>query len=76
MKTDNIYEFAKKVNSKQDFIQFLNFLINDYENKNDWENDTIDLFLDGMMGYIQDSLTDEISWKNLTEIFLAAKVYE
>lgn len=78
METNNIYEYAKKIKTKEDFLCFMNLLMKDYqENGEQWENNTLHLFFNGIEGYIYDSsLKKEIDWQELAEIFLAARVYE
>lgn len=56
----------------------MKMLMNDYTiNKDLWENNKLDSYLNGIDGYVDDSLLDnDINWKILANILLAAKVYE
>lgn len=73
----NIYEFYKTIKSKEDFALFLSMLRKDLAtHENEWENITLYNFLDAFQRYCEDASFDELSWKNLAVLFLAAKVYE
>lgn len=73
-----LYYFVKKIETKNDFLHFMKMLMNDYNiNKDLWENNKLDSYLNGIDGYVDDSLLDnDINWKILANILLAAKVYE
>ena len=78
---ESIYNFYQNIKSKSDFEQFLKLLVEDLkQNKSEWENDSLELFLDGLYGYNFDSENDlqkiEPTWKKFAEMLLAAKVYE
>ncbi len=73
----NIYEFANEIKTRKDFEKFLRLLIDDYRNNKDsWENDRLDFYLEGLYGYNYEAEEEEPSWKLFAEILLAAKVYE
>ncbi len=77
----DIYEFYKKIETKQDFEEFLRLLKEDYStNQESWDNDNIELFLEGLYGYNYDTNEEENkvlpTWKMFAEMLLAAKVYE
>lgn len=84
----DIYDFAENINTKQDFVEFLSMLKKDYrDSKNEWENDELDSFLEGMFGFAydlegyhlntkQEKDVNEPTWKDFADILLAAKVYE
>ena len=45
----NIYQLAQQIKNKKDFEIFLKELRdNFYNNKSDWDNDRLDLFLEGL----------------------------
>ena len=82
-----LYERAKKVDSKNGLINFLNLLIKDYEeNPIEWENKRIDEYLEAMKSWIEDmegfynnnSLTvpHNINWSFLAHILGVGKIYE
>lgn len=73
----DIYDKAKSINGQQDFINFLNELRNNLSDKeSEWENFTLESFLEGMLGYCSDKDFDNFSWRDLAEILLASRVYE
>lgn len=73
----NIYEFAQNVSSKYEFIEFLKLLKRNLEEKpEEWENNDITSFIEGLSGYSADSIHEVPSWKLFSEILLAARVYE
>lgn len=73
----SIYEQYKQIKCKKDFETFLRLLVQDLkENKQDWDNDSLELFLEALYGYNFESENEEASWKKFAEMLLAAKVYE
>ncbi len=73
----DIYKKFENIKTQQDFIDFLQLLKRDYqENKEEWENDSLESFLEGLHGYCLDKPQDTLTWKTFAEILLASKVYE
>jgi hypothetical protein len=74
----SIYEEAENVKTKKDFEEFLKLLKTNYLSvKEDWTNDTLESFLEGLYGYNYDSdIEEKASWKLFAEILLASRVYE
>ncbi len=73
----DIYEIAKKVETQEDFVNFLQAFRADFEqNQYEWENSNLSDFLNGLEGYCSDKKQDGSGWKILAEILLAARVYE
>ena len=74
----SIYEVAENVKTRKDFEEFLKLLKTNYLSvKEEWSNDTLESFLEGLYGYNYDSNDDEkASWKLFAEILLASRVYE
>lgn len=73
----DIYEKAENVTSKADFVSFLELLMDDLKNnKADWENDSLNLFLDGIYGYSMCKIGETPSWNLFAEILLTARIYE
>ncbi len=94
------WELEEQVNSKKSFLRFLNVLIADLHgsqekekhlpfspcgsNANDWENPTLDRFLEAMHTWAFTSyaetgelnVPEELSWRTLAHWLSAAKVYE
>ena len=76
------------IRSREDFVKFLTTLLNNYHtSKEDWENNTIKSFLNGIMGFTEDAKgyydnigedvdVEKPSWRLFADILLAARVYE
>lgn len=77
MNTD-IYKYYNQIKNKKDFEYFLKLLIQNYEQANDeWDNNTLPDFLEGLYGYNYNSDNSEApTWKSFADMLLAAKVYE
>ena len=97
---DDHWELEEQVNSKETFLRFLNALIADLHdsqekelqspsspygpNANDWENPSLDRFLEAMHTWAFTQYTEteelnvpeELSWQTLAQGLSAAKVYE
>lgn len=73
----DIYSMSKDVRSKADFELFMQKLQEDYVlNQDVWENNQLESYLQGLLGYILDTPFEDISWGVLSEALLAARVYE
>lgn len=73
----DINDKVENINSRADFISFLGMLIKDLNNnKSEWENDTLESFLEGLYGYNYDTKIDDPTWKNFAEMLLVASIYE
>lgn len=73
----DIYTISQNVRSKVDFELFMRKLQEDYAtNQSIWENNQLEAYLEGLLGYIADATIDEISWGKLSEALLAARIYE
>ena len=73
----SIYELAEEVVTRSDFELFLKeLIINFRDSKSDWDNDTLESFLEGLYGYNYDSDNDPPTWTLMAEMILAARVYE
>ncbi len=82
-----MHKEINKIKSKSDFLNFLQLYIKDFkENKDSWENKTIDTFLEGMESWVEDmegyyinmnmSVPENIDWKTFADILYASKMYE
>ena len=80
--TMKLYEYANNPHDKDSFLIFLDVLKDDYmSNKESWENQSIDTFLDAIHGWISDYNRDDIdfsnpTWKDIAAIFYVGKIYE
>lgn len=83
----DLREKANAVASRIEFVNFVNDLRNDLlSHPEQWENNTLDRFLEALAGWTQDMdgyyINHELpvptspSWKVLAEILLASKYYE
>lgn len=75
-----MYDITKrieKISSKKDFLTFLNELIIDFRtNRNEWENLTIDLYLEAILSYIEDSEEmDTLDWNHINCVTFAKLLY-
>jgi hypothetical protein len=77
----------ESVNSKSDFVQFVEGLCADLaENPDEWENPTLDRFLDAIAAWAAASdnyyrntahpVSDNVSWRFFAEVLAAARSYE
>ncbi len=84
---DDLFDFAKTVKSRDDFVKFVGYLNKDYQQKRgEWQNKTLEQFLDGLAGFANDMKgyyknmgeevdVEKISWRMTAEMLLAATVY-
>ena len=87
----NITQKIEHIKNKEDFLEFVVLLIQDFKN-NPWDNHTLEQYLFGMEGFVDDidgyfinkndliSLekikNNELDWKILAQIMVAATMYE
>lgn len=83
---DNLFDF--KITNKEDFVKFIKMLHTDFlKNGNDWENNTLECFLEAMSAYARDTQgiyknddenknADLPSWKTFADILRGAVIYE
>lgn len=84
---DDLYEYAKTVQSRDDFIKFVEYLNEDYrQQQTQWENRSLGEFLGGLSSFANDMAgyyknmgetvdVDTVSWRLVAEMLLAATVY-
>ena len=84
----DIEDFAEQIKSKEDFEEFLRYLLQDLAtSREQWSNVTLEQFLDGLYGIAHDMQgyygnrgetvdLDQPTWKTLADLLLAARVYE
>lgn len=84
---DDLYDFAKTVSSRGDFIRFVSFLNKDLtERRDEWGNTSLDQFLSGLSSFAEDMdgyyknmgetvNIENITWRMAAEMLLAATVY-
>ncbi len=88
MQGDALVEKGQAIASKADFKEFVRLLLHNYRNHPDeWENGTLDLYVQGLVGFVENmegyyqnvGATVELerpSWRVFADILLAARVYE
>ncbi|WFU84901.1 hypothetical protein QA645_19810 [Bradyrhizobium sp. CIAT3101] len=83
----DLSKLAESVSSRSDFVIFVDALRRDLlANRGEWENDTLERFLEALSGWVQGMdgyyrnqqlpTPTTPGWKNLAEMMLAAKFYE
>lgn len=85
--TDQLFKFAESVKSRNDFIEFVELFNKDYrEHREDWQNVSLDTFLEGLGGFARDMGgyyknrgeiidVDVMTWRMAAQMLLAATVY-
>jgi hypothetical protein len=75
------------INTKSDFVNFIELLLQDFRNNpHEWENKTIDSFLEAASSWTEDMewyyhnnklpLPQNVDWQVFANILMAAKMYE
>lgn len=78
----DLFEKLNAAKDKQSFLEFLQALRNDFvENKETWENISIDDFLESIGRWVKDYHNDDINfdkpnWKTVSAMFYMGKLYE
>ncbi|GAB3936435.1 DUF7660 family protein [Mucilaginibacter myungsuensis] len=83
----NLETVAQNVGSKQDFINFVQALIEDLKtNSNNWTNVTLEGYLEGMKSWTEDMdgyylnnglpAPSRVAWQIIADILMGAKIYE
>lgn len=83
----SVNELIDDINCKQDFISFINSLLNDNRVNNDeWENKDIQSYLGGISSWVEDmegyfenmklDIPANIDWKFIAMLFYVGKIYE
>ena len=85
MDIDNFEHKKGEINSRDELFHFLKLLAHDYRtNRQNWENITIDSYLESIVAWCEDSLVlndndrnwKEKPWTCIAELFHAGKYYE
>ena len=79
-----IMELAESVKNKEQFVNFLQAFIDDYENnKQEWENPDLGRYLEAMERFLHDSTEKSMnkidftpSWSLFAKIMITASIYE
>jgi len=84
---EELATFAEKIKSKEDFMEFMKYYLEDYDaNRDEWENSDLESYLTGMCSFVVamesyyknngEKVADISPWRLFSEILLAACVYE
>ena len=82
-----LLEQVKHMKTREDFVAFLRSLVRDFrERPEQWENAGLEAYLEAMAAWVQDmdgyyrkggeKVPQHLTWKNLGEMLLAARIYE
>lgn len=78
-------EEIEEISSKETFLTFLDKLISDFhKNLSEWENRSVDLYLEAMKSWIEDFSSSEfndidwnhIDYSTMAKILYMGKIYE
>ena len=84
--TITISDQVEKIETQSDLINFAHNFLEDYlENPSNWENASLEAFLDALVSVIAylhlfyenrgESMPEQVTWKTFAEILLEAKSY-
>ena len=85
---DTLVEKGEAVASKADFTEFVRLFLHNYRNHpEEWENGSLDQFLQGLVGFVENMEgyyqnvgiavnLERPNWRVFADILLAARVYE
>ena len=82
-----LVEQVKAIETRDDFVVFMQNLLRDRcQYPEQWENASLEAYLEAIAAWVQDmdgyegnrgeSFTKQLTWRDLGEILLAARVYE
>lgn len=80
-------EALKNIKTKEDFIEFMNILINDIiENPEEWEDKPVKSYLESMQSWVEDmegyyqntkqTTPQDINWNFIATLLYVGKIYE
>ncbi|MED0904270.1 DUF7660 family protein [Bacillus nitratireducens] len=83
----DLFEYFDHVNSKEDLLKFLVYLQKDFKvNQGEWENIEVETYLEALHGWLGayegvyinqgEKLPENIPWKFIAQMLLAAAYYE
>ena len=83
----NLIVKINTINQKKDFVNFVELLLEDLRNNpNDWENKTLESYLEAIGSWTEDMerfyinnqlpIPENVNWSVIANILLAAKMYE
>lgn len=87
MSNQELEDFVKSVQSKEDFTLFLGYLSSNLKTNQDmWENNNLSSYLNAMQSWTEDSdgyylnnnlpIPKNVNWKVFVDILMAGRIYE
>ena len=88
MNTDDLCDLADNVQTRSDFTNFLEQMLNNFrDHPDEWENNNLHDYLDGLFGFTtslegyyknwnRDVDIEKLTWNMLADMLIAARVYE
>jgi hypothetical protein len=84
METDELSDFSSRVNSREEFILFIQTLKADFiRDKQNWQNVTLHSYLEALEAFVATAKGSSVifinfapSWSLFAELLLTASVYE
>jgi hypothetical protein len=78
---------TKEINTREDFIQLLEFLSSNARNElSEWENKDLPSYFESMASWVEDMdgyylnqklpVPENVNWKFIADILMAARIYE
>ncbi|MGX9708463.1 hypothetical protein SAMN06265361_10491 [Laceyella tengchongensis] len=75
----DIQDMLEKIDSREDFIEFISYLIKDLkQNSSEWENTNLEDYLNGIASWVEDMdgiITEENFTKSIDWGFVATILY-
>ena len=83
----NIHERISKIHTREEFVEFLNLMINDEQiNSEEWNDKSITEYLEGIASWVEDmdgyyknmnlQIPTNIDWKFIATLMYVGKIYE
>ena len=78
---------TSNIKNREDFIIFLEKLLEDFRNEKNWENNNLESFIEGMLSWVEDAdgyykninqmeVLSNPSWRLFADILIASTMYE
>lgn len=72
-----LHEMLEAVEDQASFLRFVEALQHDRNNHGEeWQNSSIDMFLESSAAWLNDTSPSEASWKLFASFLYAGKIYE
>ena len=78
---------TSNIKNREDFIIFIEKLLEDFRNEKNWENNNLESFIEGMLSWVEDAdgyykninqmeVLSNPSWRLFADILIASTMYE